>query len=427
MAKAKALTVKRIEKLLKVPGKYTDGEVQGLILTVEGPGSAAWMLRYQSDHEKHWMGLGSAIKGRSKYLSLADAREKARECHRLRADGVDPLERKRSVRAARIAAQAKAVTFKQAAERYHEAHRSSWTNASHAAAFLSSLSRWAYPIVGSLDVSVIDMALVLRVLEQPLPRNEGTFWHKHVVTADRVRSRMERTLDFSTVRGWRSGDNPCRWKGFLSEALPAPRKVSPVKHHAAVPFEDIPALMAALAIDPDVGAHALRFLICTGDRVSEVIEAPWSEFNLEERLWSIPAERMKGRKPHTVPLPPQAVELLNGLYREEGNPFVFIGRTPLTHVAETAVTEAMRRAGRRETLHGLRSSFRTWAAERTNFPRELCEKALAHLVGDETERAYQRGDLLEKRRWLMEAWAKYCCTPPVEKQKTDKVVVSLRA
>jgi hypothetical protein len=196
--------------------------------------------------------------------------------------------------AARIAAQAKAVTFKQAAERYFEAHQKSWTNARHAAEFLSSLSRWAYPFIGGLDVSAIDMTLVLRVLEQPLPRDAGTFWLKHVVTADRVRSRMERTLDFSTVRGWRSGDNPARWKGFLAEALPAPRKISPVKNHAAVPFEDIPALMAATAIDPDVGAQALRFLILTAARLSEVRTPAVGEIDFEAAEWRIPAPRMKG-------------------------------------------------------------------------------------------------------------------------------------
>jgi hypothetical protein len=300
---AKALTVKRLEKLLKVPGKYTDGEVQGLILTVEKPGSANWSLRYQRNHKVTQLGLGSAIEGRSKYLSLAQARDKARqEYKQLADDGVDPLERKRSNRAAQIAAQAKAVTFKQAAERYHEKHRSSWTNASHAAEFLSSLSRWAYPFIGSLDVSAIDMALVLQVLEQPLLRNEGTFWQKYVVTADRTRSRMERVLDFSRVHGWRPGDNPCRWKGYLSEALPAPRKVSPVKNHAAVPYQDIPALMNALATDPDVGAHALRFKVLTAARLSEAIKATWDEVDLEERVWSLPARRMKGRKPHVVPL-----------------------------------------------------------------------------------------------------------------------------
>jgi integrase len=426
---AKALTVKRIQRLLKVPGKYTDGGaegVKGLMLTVERPGSAAWSLRWQRDHKVRQMGLGSAIKGRPSYLSLAEARDKAREHYRGLADGVDPLERKRSEAAARIAAQAKAVTFKQAAERYFEAHQKSWTNARHAAEFLSSLSRWAYPFIGSLDVGDIDMTLVLRVLEQPLPRNAGTFWHKHVVTADRVRSRVERTLDFSTVRGWRSGDNPARWKGYLSEALPAPRKVSPVKHHAAVPFEDMAALMAALAPDQSVAAQALRFIILTAGRLSEVIEVPAvGEIDFEAAEWRIPAPRMKGRKPHTVPLSPQAIDLLKSLPTEQDNPFVFIGASLGTHVAESAVTEALRRAGRRETLHGLRSSFRTWAAERTTFPRELAEKALAHLVGDETERAYQRGELLEKRRRLMEAWAKYCCTPPVAQQKGE--VVALRA
>jgi integrase len=417
------LSVKRVEKLLRqgVPGRHTDGDVKGLMLCIESKSSAAWSLRWQRDHKTHQMGLGSARPGSSSYLSLAAAREKAREQYERLARGIDPLALKRTERAARIAAEAKQVTFKQAAVRYHEAHEKGWS-AHHANEFLSSLERWAYPHIGSLDVAAVDKDAVLRVLEQQT-REGGTFWVKRVVTADRVRNRIERVLDYATVRAWRSGDNCARWRSYLENVLPAPRKVASVKHLDAVPYGEVPQLMAKLAADESVTGKALCFVILTCVRVSEALNARWDpEIDLAAAEWTIPASRMKGRKEHVVPLSPQVVALLKGLYREEGNPHVFVGTRPGTATAANTVMLALRRAGRSETVHGFRSSFSDWAHERTSHSNHAIELSLAHSIGNSTEKAYRRGDMFTKRRKLMEAWAKYCCTPPVEKQKSDKVV-----
>jgi integrase len=412
------LTVKRVERLLRagVPGKYTDGDVKGLMLCVEGKSSAHWLLRYQRDHKVRHLGLGGA-----RDVPLASARAKARRERERIADGIDPLSVKRAERAAQRQAEARLLTFRQAAERCHAAREAGWSSAAHAAEFLSSLERWVYPRIGSLDVAAVGKDEVLRVLEQKLPNrmgkaeSGGTFWTTKTITADRVRSRVHTVLDWDEARGYRAAGtpNPARWKGFLDQLLAAPRKIAPVKNMAAVPYPEVPAVMAALAADQNVAAQALRFIILTAARLSEAIEAPWSEIDLEAAEWHIPAERMKGRRPHTVPLSPQAIELLKGLYREEGNPHLFIStRTPGIHIAETTVIEALRRAGRKETTHGFRASLKTWGEERTNFPGLVIELSLAHRVGNAVENAYRRGDVIVKRRKLMEAWATFCCTPP---------------
>ena len=414
------LSVKRVEKLLRagVPGRHTDGDVKGLMLCVESKTSAHWLLRWQRDGRVRHMGLGSA-----RDLPLAAAREKAREQRERIARDIDPLALKRSERAARMAAEAKQVTFKQAAERYHEAHEKGWTSTTYADEFLASLERWAYRHIGSLDVAAIDKDAILRVLEQQTC-DGGTFWHKRVVTADRVRNRIERVIDFAKVRGWRTPDNPARWRGYLEEALPAPRKVAPVKHLRALPYEDVPAVVAALTADETVNGKALRFIILTAARLGEALGARDDEIDLEAAEWVIPGLRMKGRREHRVPLSPQAVELLKGLYREENNPYLFVGRTPGTPTANNTVLQALRRTGCHATVHGFRSSFSTWASERTDFPGIIVELSLAHRVGSAVENAYRRGDVIVKRRKLMEAWGKYCCTP----QKADeKTVVQMHA
>jgi integrase len=425
------LTVKKIEDLLRegVPGKHTDSDVKGLMLCIESSASAHWLLRWQREGKVYHMGLGSVRsegrKGREGDLKLAAARELARQARERIARGINPLELKRQERKARQQAEATRRTFKQAAERYHEAHKASWSSAMYKREFLLSLQRWAYPQIGDLDVGAIGKDEVLRVLEQKLRHGEGTFWHQRAITADRVRNRIERVLDFATVRGWCAGDNPARWHGYLEGALPSPRKVRPVKHLDAVPYDAVPKLMAGL--DSSVGAQALRFTILTAVRLGEAAGARWNEIDLDAAEWVIPAARMKSRREHRVPLSPQVVELLKGVYREEGNPFVFIGaRTPGTAVAQATVLQALRRTGRDETVHGMRSAFRDWCGDRTGFAREVAEAALAHIVGDKAEQAYRRGNALAKRRKLMEAWATFCCTPPVADKTIADTVVPIR-
>jgi integrase len=389
------------------------------MLCIEGPKSAHWLLRWQRDHKVRHMGLGSA-----RDLPLASAREKAREQRERIARDIDPLERKHADREALRQAEAKRVTFRQACLRYHEAHQSSWTNAAYANEVLSSLERYAFPLLANMDIAAVDRDSILRVLEQPV---EGTtFWLKRPQTADRTRNRIEWVIDFSTVRGWRAGDNPARWKNYLDQVLPAPRKLSPVKHLAALPYDQMPGLMTRLAADPTVAAVAARFTILCACRLSESTKAVWSEvgdLDAPEPIFVVPKERMKGRREFRIPLSPQAVALIKSLPREENNSHIFIGTQPGSYVRGPALTEALRRAGCDQTLHGsARSGFRDWCGDRTGFAREVAEAALAHRVGDKAEQSYRRGDALAKRRKLMESWSKYCTTPPVVEEKKGTVL-----
>jgi integrase len=425
---AKALTVKRIERLLSagVPGKHTDGEVKGLMLCVESKTSAHWLLRWQRNHMVRHMGLGSALEGKSSYLSLKAAREKAREQYERIARDIDPLELKRKNREAQRETEATKLSFRQAAERCHAAKEAGWSSAHHRNEFISSLERYAHKHIGNLDVAAVDRDDVLRVLEQPLTdrmgkaMGGGTFWNTRPVTADRVRNRIQQVLDWAEARGYRAAGtpNPARWKGFLDLLLAAPRKIKQIEHMRAVPYPEIPGLMQLLVADATVGAQVVRLVVLTACRLTEALKATWDEIDLEAAEWVIPAARMKGRREHRVPLAPQAVELLRSLYREEGNPYIFVSvKTPMTHVAGTTVTEALRRAGRNETLHGMRASFKTWSEERTASPGLVIEMSLAHRVGNAVENAYRRTDLVIKRRKLMEAWATYCTTPPSDPGK----------
>jgi integrase len=414
-----ALTVKKVEKLTRagLPAKITDGGsdgVKGLMLIVESRSSAAWLLRYQRNKKTHHMGLGSA-----RDLSVAAARELARRERERLAGGVDPLMLRKSERAAAAAAAARRLTFKEASERYFAAHEAGWSNDRHRDEFLSSLVRWVYPHIGGMDVAAVGKDEVLRVLEQKHPKLKGgTFWTRRTVTADRTRNRIERVLDFASARGIRAADtpNPARWKGFLDNLLPRPSKVRPVTNLRALPYAEVPDLMAKLAADEGVAAMAARFVILTACRIGEALGATWGEVDLDKAEWSVPAERMKARRPHTVPLSPQAMALLDQLPREQGNVFLFISsKTVGKALTEITVTRALRHAGCDATLHGFRSSFSTWAHERSAFSDHVIELSLAHSVGTAVSRAYRRTNLPEQRRRLMEQWAKFCCSPTAAK------------
>jgi integrase len=274
-----------------------------------------------------------------------------------------------------------------------------------------------FPIFGSVDIAVVGKAEVLKCLEQPV-RGGGTFWTAKTQTADRTRNRIERTLDWAQARGYRAEGvpNPARWKNFLSLLLPAARKVAPVKNMPSLAYAQVPELMAKLALDGSVAAKSLQFAIFTACRPGEVVGAVWDEIDLEEAVWTIPAERMKARREHRVPLTPQMLALLEDLPREPDNRHLFISPTTAgVAVASATVIRALRFHGCTDTTHGFRSSFRGWAAERTNFPREVCEACLAHAVG-KVEGAYKRTTFIDKRRRLMESWNRYCTTTPaVEK------------
>jgi integrase len=388
-----ALTVNGIAKLIE-PGRYGDGH--GLYLQVISPGNRSWILRYARGGRERWMGLGPLHA-----FALKEARERARKARQQLADGIDPLEARKTERAKQAADAAKVVTFKEAAQQYFDQHERKWRNAKHRAQFISTLRQYAFPVMGALPVAAIDTGIVLKVVEP--------IWQDKTETANRVRGRIEAVLDWATVRGYRTGDNPARWKGHLGEVLPARGQIAKVQHHRALPFADVPGFLTDIAARDGMGARALEFLIHVAARSGEVIGAKWDEIDLEEKIWIVPAGRMKGHREHRVPLTDSVLKILKALPREAE--FVFPGGRGGASVSNMAMAQLLKRMGRLDiTVHGFRSAFRDWAAERTTFANFVVEKAMAHVVGDKVEAAYRRGDLFDKRRRLMEAWSAFCCT-----------------
>jgi integrase len=327
---------------------------------------------------------------------------------------VDPLERKRAGQVAQALEDAKAITFKEAATRYMNTNRPHW-HARHALQWRTSLERYAYPEFGEIAVGAVDDALVLKVLEP--------IWASANVTATRMRGRIETVLDWAKAMKLRTGENPARWRGHLDKILPAPKKVHRVKSFASMPWEDVPAFMKDLRSQADViPAAALELLILTATRKNELVDARWDEIDLSKATWTVPAERMKKRIEHRIPLSAAALDVLARMQEKRINEFVFPATIRGTkRISEAVMGRQMEIMGRADVVpHGFRSSFRTWAGDETHFAREILEKALAHIVGDETERAYDRGDLFEKRRKLMDAWATFATSDPAK--AVDNVV-----
>jgi integrase len=304
------------------------------------------------------------------------------------------------------------VTFEEAAARYVKAHAAGWRSAKHAAQWDSTLRLYAFPRFGKLPVQAIDTAMVINAVE-PL-------WADKTETASRLRGRIEAVLDWATARGLRTGDNPARWKGLLENLLPAKPRVKRVQHHAALPYAEIGAFVAELRRQPGEAARALEFTILTAARTGETIGATWDEIDLKAAVWIVPAGRIKAGKEHRVPLVPRVLEILRQTPEAARKGYLFAGRrlnAPLSNMAMLALLERM---GRDDlTVHGFRSTFRDWAAEQTNYPREVAEMALAHAIGDKVEAAYRRGDLFERRRRMMAEWAKFIDAP---KAKGGRVI-----
>ena len=349
------------------PGVYADGH--GLYLQVAPGGSKSWLFRFMRDGVARKMGLGA-----THTVSLSKARERAAEARLKLLDGNDPIEHKRAARSAARLAAAKALTFRQCAEKYITAKQAEWKNEKHAAQWPSTLQKYVYPILKDTPVGQIDVALVLKVLEK------DDLWTTKPETASRVRGRIEKVLDWASSRGYRTGDNPARWQGHLQNLLPARSKVARVKHHAALPYRDVAAFMADLRALDGVSPRALEFAILTVGRTGEVIGARWSEIDLKERMWTIPGSRMKAGREHRVPLSDRSVQLLEDLPRDGDVVFSAGTAKPLSNMA---LLMTLRRMGRSNlTAHGFRSTFRDWTAEQTAYPHELCEMALAHAVSD---------------------------------------------
>ena len=388
------LTAKQVENAK--PGRYGDGG--GLWLEVSTSGAKHWTLRYQINRRARWMGLGSA-----KVVTLADARERARLARLALVDGVDPLEARRARRAEQRQAQAATMTFRGAAKAVIETRESDWS-AEHARQWRASIGE-VDPILGSLPVAAIDTALVLKAVEP--------IWRRAQTTGDRTRQRVEVVLAWATARGARSGDNPARWKGHLEHLLKDSHKS---KHHDAMPYNAVPGFMGELRGHPGTAARALEFLVLCASRSGEVLGARWDEIDLGQKTWAVPSVRLKtGKKqpdkPHVVPLAPAALKILADQPRN--SEFVFAAPRSGTAMERHALADVMKAMGRRETVHGFRSSFSDWAADNTAFPQEVREQALGHTIPNKVEAAYRRGALLEKRRRLMAEWATFCAAPAV--------------
>jgi len=393
--RARGLTAKAVETLDK--GYYADGG--GLYLQVTENGGRSWVFRYQRNGKRHDMGLGPVY-----LVGLAEARRLTLECRRCLFEGIDPLERKRSRVLAAAVQAAKTITFREAAEQYIAANHQAWRSRDHHARWEGTLRDWVYPVLGTLPVQAIDVALVMKVLEP--------IWHKMPESASRIRGRIETVLDWATVRGYRQGENPARWRGHLDKLLPRVSKIRKAKHHAALPYSEIDTFIAVLRQRDTVTARALEFAILTAARPSEAIGARWSEINMAERVWMIPAARMKAHREHRVPLSDAAMAVIEQMAAIRTSDYVFPGRGNGSAVSHTAFSDQISAIGYQVTAHGFRSTFRDWGAERTNFPNEVAEMALAHAVGDKVEAAYRSGDLFQKRRQIMDAWARFCVEPP---------------
>lgn len=409
-----ALQVRRID----TAGFHAVGGVPGLLLQVTEGGGRSWVLRTMVGGKRRSMGLGS-YPG----VSLARAREIASGLKEQVDAGKDPISERRAAKAALKLAQAKELTFAQAATRCHAGKSAEFKSAKHRQDWINSLERYAFPIIGNAPVALIDLPLVLKVL-QPI-------WEEKTETATRVRQRMESVLTWATVSGYRTGENPARWGGNLSEVLPHAGKLKKRSkgHQPALPWQRVPEFLADLRSQAGMGARALEFAILTGARSGEVRGAKWEEIDLERKVWTVPAERMKAEKPHVVPLSSRAIKLLRSLPRMAGKPFVFPAprADQLSDMAVLATVKRMHKAqvdqgkpgyidphaGNRTVVpHGFRSSFKDWCRAQAVFPDEVSELALAHVNSDSTRAAYARDQLLPQREKLMQAWSQYCESKP---------------
>lgn len=391
--KLSALKVRSLTK----PGTYGDGA--GLYLQVRGASNRSWLYRFKLNGKPHLMGLGALAD-----VSLAEARDAAATARKLVRQGVDPIAQRRSERAD-TAAKSRLNTFAEVAEAYVAAHETGWRNARHRQQWRNTLDSYVRPVIGDLGIAAIDTGAIMRVLEP--------IWRTKPETASRLRGRIESVLDYATARGWRTGENPARWRGHIENLLPPRSKMVRIKHHAALPWSEIGAFMARLREQKGASALALQYVVLTAARTGEILGARWSEIDLGDAMWTVPGNRMKAGREHRVPLSDVAMDVLRDVraLQPQSSPdeFVFPGRRPGIPLSKNVVPNVLRTLGRPDlTVHGFRSTFRDWCAEMTNYPNEVAEAALAHTIRDKAEAAYRRGDMMEKRRRLMNDWAAFC-------------------
>ncbi len=398
MGQRNRLTALKVQGIIKrgERGFYNDGA--GLHLQISKWGTPSWVYRYTYRGTTRWMGLGSADD-----FTLAKAREQCGEQREKLKAKKDPLAERDEERLQARMEKARRCTFDEACDRFIAAHEPSWKNPRHRQQWHNSLQTYVRPILGHMPVSEIETGDVMRCLEP--------IWKTKTETASRVRGRIEKVMDWAKAHGYRDGENPAAWKGHLANLLPAKGKITKVQHHAAMPYAQVPGFMATLRNAQSVSARALEFTVLTGCRTSEVIDAKVHEFDLNKRVWEIPAARMKSGSPHTVPLTPRMVEILQDVANRHDRDYAFVNPQTGRNLSNMAMAEFLKAISPNVTVHGFRSSLRDWLAEQTSFSHDLCEMALAHAVKDGTVKAYKRSDLLEKRRALMGAWDQYCGTP----------------
>jgi integrase len=407
MGTSKKLSAKRVESVTE-PGRYGDGDGLWLQVTKIGDNTTkAWIYRFMLDRRARHMGLGAFP-----LFGLADARKRRDDAAKLIADGIDPIEHRNAQKAAIAAENAKALTFKECGEDYIEAHKSGWKSAKHEEQWRATLETYVYPVIGRLQVGDVEQSHILKILKP--------MWNTKTETASRVRGRIEKVLDRAKALKLRKGENPARWIGNLDQLLPAKSQVNPVRHHPALPYRDLPSFMEKLRARHGFSAKALEFTILTVARTNDTIGAKRSEIDGQEKLWTIPAARIKGKKghrrrDHVVPLSDAALSILKDLPTDVD--YVFPGESEgggLSNMAMAEMLKAMGYSGDVATVHGFRSTFKDWCSEQTAYPNELSEMAMAHTVSDKVEAAYRRGDMREKRRRLMDDWAEFCASKPAD-------------
>jgi len=391
--KAKDLTAIEVKRLSN-PGRVAVGTVAGLLLSIKPGGSKSWILRTMIADRRRNIGLGSYPE-----ITLAMAHEKARIKKELIEKGIDPIEERRARKTALKKKLMKTISFAEAARQCHKKKALEFTNAKHIDDWISSINRYADPIIGDLPVSEIDLPEILNVL--------NPIWTKKTETANRLRLRIEQVLNFAKVSGYREGKNPARWKGHLSEVLVKPSTIKKKIHFKALPWNEIGAFMVELKKRPAMTARALEWIIRTACRSGEVRGATWDEIDIKNKVWTIPAERMKMKIEHRVPLCQDAIKLLENLPRFEGSNFLFTAARGGA-LSNMSISMLCRRMKVEAVPHGFRSTFKDWCSETTSFPDMVSEMALAHGISNEVQAAYRRGDLFEKRRRLMDAWMEYC-------------------
>lgn len=405
--KAKELTALDVKRISK-PGRHAVGVIPGLMLVVKPVTlSKSWILRIVIGNKRRNIGLGGYPE-----ISLADARNRAREAKRLIEQGIDPIERKKAILDALRASQNGRMTFREAAYKCHEKKMSEFRNKKHGLNWINSVEKYAFPVIGNVAVEDVNLQHILDVL--------NPIWGTITETATRLRQRIEQIINWSIISGYRTADNPARWKGHLDAILPKPTKIKTVKHHKALLYKEIYPFMLELRNHSGISARALEFVILTACRSNEVRGATWEEVDFSERIWTVPAERMKAGKPHRVPLTDGMIQILNQLPRFEESPFIFTGPRGGS-LSDMALSKLCKDMKVDAVPHGFRSTFRDWAAECTNYPREVCEQALAHTIASAVEAAYRRGDLFEKRRLLMTDWNLYVNRKPDESAKVIQI------